>query len=144
LSPPPCSRARGQLSLEYLLLLAVSFSILAFMLPLLQGVYSSALHAMDATNAGRFAASLQQGVDELSFLGDGSKISASPSPFTRWAVYSEGKSLVVSVEGGAYGSARAFRVFFPNDVSFGRVEFSERKGFLLEKESGAIYLKIVS
>ena len=137
-------RARCQLSLEYLLLLAVSFSILALMLPLLQGVYSSALHAMDAGNAGRFAASLQQGVDELSFLGDGSKISASPAPFTRWAVYGEGKSLVVSVEGGVYRSARAFRVFFPNEVSFGRVEFSGKKGFLLEKEAGAIHLKIVS
>jgi len=128
----------GQLSLEYLLLLAVVFSAFAFLLPVLNNVFATNLFGLDSVNAKQFSQNLQQAVEEMSFQADGSTKSFEANPFSHWVISSAEEKLFVSVQGP--GREKVFEVSFPNKISV-QASLKTKASFLLKKESGKILLE---
>ncbi|MCX6798669.1 MAG: hypothetical protein NTW59_01060 [Candidatus Diapherotrites archaeon] len=136
-------RSGGQLSLEFLLLLAAVFAVVAVLLPTVQRVHSDALLALDRENAAVFAGRLQHAVDEARFLADGSIASVEAQPFGKWTVRAEGENFFVALENGA-GGEKTLGVLLPNSVDFPKIVFSGRKVFVVEKKAGLVYLYTAS
>jgi len=129
----------GQVSLEYLLLLACIFSIFAALLPLLAGVFDLCLFGLDVISARDFSSSLEQAVWEVSFQGQGSVYVVKARPVGEWLVHSSGKTLFIEVIGP--GHSKVFPVDFPNDVGFFRKSFSSERVFFVSRVSGKVLLE---
>jgi len=129
----------GQLSLEYLLLLAAAFAVFALLLPLLNSVFEASVFGLDSVNANRFSNSLQNLVDEMGFQADGSISLIKANPMQTWNFYSVDNNLVIEVEGD--NVQKKFEVAFPNKLFFKPVSFSEKKFFSLKKQHGKILLE---
>ena len=133
-------RCNGQLSLEYLLLLAAVLGIFAVLLPLLNNVYAVNLFALDSLNAKRFTLSLQQAIEEMSFQAEGSVTSIEAQPLSSWLISSKAEKLFVAVQ-GPDSREKLFTVLFPNKVGFKPVSISSKTSFLLLKRSAEITLE---
>lgn len=129
----------GQVSLEYLLLLACIFSIFAALLPLVVNVFDLCLFGLDVISARDFSSSLEQAVWDVSFQGTGSVFAVSARPVGEWLVRSSGKTLFVEVTG--LGHSKVFSVEFPNDVGFFRKSFSSESVFFVSRVSGKVLLE---
>lgn len=140
-------RCRGQLSLEYLILLAAVLAVFAMLLPLLGSIYSHGLFALDSINAKQFTASLQQHADEMRFQADGAIASFSVLPFTNWGIRSNAEQFFVAVT-DPEGKPKEFAVLFPNDVKApndvklqpATLEKGKETHFVVQKLSGQILL----
>ena len=130
----------GQLSLEYLLLLAAVLSIFALLLPLLNNVYELSLFGLDSVNAKRFVLSLQEAIDEMSFQADGAAIYIPARPLTQWELSCSGKQLLLRVQGPGQRQ-KSFEVGFPNNLAFGSASINSETVFRLKKVSGQILLE---
>lgn len=130
----------GQLSLEYLLLLAAVLAIFAMLLPLLNSVYATSLFGLDSLNARNFASSLQAAIEEMSFQADGSAILVEARPLSNWIVSLAGERLLVSVQ-GPEESKKQFEVLFPNKAGNYTLSLSSKTLFLLKKQSGKVRLE---
>lgn len=130
----------GQLSLEYLLLLAAVLSIFALLLPLLNNVYELSLFGLDSVNAKSFAFALQEAIEELSFQADGAAIYIPAKPLTQWELSCSGKQLLLRVQGPSQRQ-KSFEVGFPNNLAFGSASIGSETVFRLKKVSGQILLE---
>ena len=135
-------RCRGQLSLEYLILLAAVLAVFAMLLPLLSNIYSHGLFALDSINAKQFAVSLQQHANEMQFQADGAVASISVKPFDNWSIRSGSKQFFVAVP-GPEGKSNEFAVDFPNEIELQPATLGREKEtrFTLQKCSGRITLE---
>lgn len=134
--------SRGQLSLEYLILLAAVLAVFAMLLPLLGSIYSHGLFALDSINAKQFTASLQQHADEMRFQADGAIASFSVLPFNNWGIRSNAKQFFVAVP-DPEGKPKEFAVDFPNEIELqpATLEKGKETHFVLQKRSGRILLE---
>jgi uncharacterized protein (UPF0333 family) len=127
-------RCRGQLSLEYLILLAAVLAVFAMLLPLLSSIYSHGLFALDSINAKQFAVSMQQHVNEMRFQADGAIASFSVKPFNNWGIRSNAKQFFVAVP-DPEGKPKEFAVDFPNEIELQPATLGKEKEtqFTLQK-----------
>ncbi|MBN2067423.1 MAG: hypothetical protein JW744_03075 [Candidatus Diapherotrites archaeon] len=132
--------SRGQLSLEYLLLLLAAASVFAAILPLLSGVFSLGVFALDSVQAGQFSSHLQEIVNEMQFQADGSCISLSARPFGKWRFTQEERALLIYAL-GPDGNEKEFTVSFPNDFAFQEKVLESEAEFVLRRDSGRILLE---
>jgi len=133
-------RGSGQLSLEYLLVLAVSLSAFAILVPLLGHVYSMAIFGQDSANAAYFSSAMQQRVSSMGFQADGSASRISARPFSSWRILARGASLIIAVQ-GPDSMEKEFKVIFPNELQETSFGLDSRMDFLLRKDSGKILLE---
>lgn len=133
-------QSSGQLSLEYLLLLAAVLCVFALLLPLLNNVFQLCLFGLDSVNAKRFSAELQENVSQMSFQADGAAAIIEASPMLPWEISSDGNTLSVSVQ-GMDGNEKSFSVSFPNEIKFSGALLEGKKSFFLRKSSGKILLE---
>lgn len=133
-------KCRGQLSLEYLLVIASALAVFALLLPLLVQVFQAGVFGLDCVNAGRFSNEMRLAVNEMSFQGSGSVKSIEARPLGEWVVSSEGREFSVLVHGPG-GREKAFSISFPNNVFVQRETFSASKAFVLKTESGKVLLE---
>ncbi len=132
--------SRGQLSLEYLILLAAVLAVFAMLLPLLSSIYSHGLFALDSINAKQFAVSMQQHVDEMQFQADGAIASFSVKPFKVWGIRSDAKQFLVTVP-DPEGKPKEFAVNFPNEIELLPATVAKETHFVVQKQSGRILLE---
>ncbi len=134
--------SRGQLSLEYLILLAAVLAVFAMLLPLLGSIYSHGLFALDSINAKQFTASLQQHANEMQFQADGAIASFSVLPFTKWNIHSTAEQFFVTVP-DPEGKPKEFAVDFPNEIELQPATLSKEKetNFVMQKQLGEITLE---
>lgn len=91
-------KAAGQVSLEFLILLAVLLSVLGLMIPVFQVVYERSIFALDVVFAQRFCDSFQQKASELALFGSNARFVVRASPLENWALSVEGNELWLEVE----------------------------------------------
>ncbi len=132
---------RGQLSIEYLLLLLAVMAVFAFLLPLLNHVYHLALFGFDSANAGRFVQSVDAAVAQMRFLADGSAKTITAYPSIPWTVYAEGKSFTVVVKDSQLAAEKRFVAPFPNAVRLQPRSFSESRDFLIKKSDSEVLIE---
>jgi len=131
---------KGQLSLEYLILLVAILSAFAVLLPVMNGVYNAGLFGLDSVNAKGFAFSMQEAIGEIGFQADGASTMLEARPFGKWLVFGSGKDFVVIVQSQT-GKEKRFTVKFPNNVWFSKAEIGSKTAFYLRKDSGKILLE---
>jgi len=129
----------GQLSLEYLLLLAAVLGIFSLLLPLLNNVFAASLFGLDSVNAKRFSQQLQQAVEETSFQADGAATLIEAEPLGKWRLFSEKETLFILVSGPSQRE-KGFEVVFPNPVVL-ETTISHKTVFVLRKHDARILLE---
>jgi len=128
----------GQVSIEYLLLIAALVSVFSVAVISLEKVFSAASFAIDSHNASAFISELGAGADVLSMLGDCSRKEFSGVVASDWAFSGSGKNifLILSVN----STQKKFRL--PEGISLSN-PFKIQKGkfsVALQKVSGSILL----
>ncbi len=131
---------KGQLSLEYLLILLGAIACFAILLPLLNSIYLLGLFALDSANAKQFTYSMQQQVDEMLFQADGASIQLKARPFTQWNIKGSEERLFVAVL-GPDNRKKSFIVRFPNKIGLFDLDLIGEKDFVLRKDSGKTLLE---
>ncbi|MFH1224503.1 MAG: hypothetical protein V1676_01740 [Candidatus Diapherotrites archaeon] len=136
-------RVRGQASIEYLLVLAVFFSFLAFILPSLGGVYAAGIFAMDARAAELFLWKAEAAAGELQNFGEGSSRGLEAEPLGKWEISARGREIFVAVESEELGKRKELSAEMPVEIIFsGGAKTMERKfKIALVKSSGKILAK---
>ncbi len=89
---------RAQSSLEYLLLLAAFFAVLATFVPVIANISTGFLGASDDFLAKRIAQDLNEQISLFNSLGEGTKKSFEYSPVSKIIIYSQGNDLVIGSE----------------------------------------------
>lgn len=132
--------SRGQLSLEYLILLAAALSVFAVLLPLLSQVYEAALFGLDSANAKAFSKNIALSVEEASFQADGALKLLKAEPLGTWVFSSSGSQLSIEVLGPS-GRKKAFVIEFPNKLPQNNLEVSGQATLKISKTGGRILLE---
>lgn len=92
----------GQVSLEYLLLLAAFFSVLGIIFPVITSSSQAFLESSDVLLAKKMAAEISEKASLLAFLADGSQFSLEYSPAKEVVVYSQGSQIVAEASGKSF------------------------------------------
>ena len=132
--------SKGQLSLEYLLLLLAVLSVFAVLLPLLNTVFELSLFGLDSVNGKRFSFQMQESLAKMSFQADGSITSIEANPFGKWRIHSKGEELFVAVKGPGERE-KLFTILFPNSLQMQETIVEGKTSFLLKKLGGKILLE---
>ena len=131
----------GQLSLEYLLLLAAVMAVFAFLVPALNHVYAVSVYGMDSTGARSFADAVESTVNEMRFLADGSVKQVKASPATQWSVYAQENVFFVEVVSARLSAKKVFSVEFPNKLALASNLISEASFFAVRKQNGKVLIE---
>ncbi|MFA5125544.1 MAG: hypothetical protein WC462_00895 [archaeon] len=109
---------KAQSSLEYLLLLAAFFAVLGLVLPVISNTTQSFLSAEDDLLAKHIYEEVQEQVNLMSFLGNGSVKQLEFVPAKFITLYSSGNDLFIESEN------KKFSVVFPSPPLIPKQEFS--------------------
>jgi uncharacterized protein (UPF0333 family) len=91
----PAKKSSGQVSLEYLILLAAFFGVLGLALPVMSESTQGFLGASDSLLAKRIADEAQEQINLMKFLGNGSARVLEFFPAKKITLYSQGNELIV-------------------------------------------------
>lgn len=134
-------RFKGQLSLEYLLLVSALLSTLALMVPYAFSLYQQALFATDVRNAKAFLLELSFSLSDLQVFENNSKTVVHASPLNFWSLsISQGKA-VLSVESKEVGKTKTLESEIPFQNLEFQASFSTGFSLMLEKNQGSILIK---
>lgn len=140
-----CGRAaaQGQASIEFLLVLAVFFSFLAFILPSLGRVYEAGVFAMDSRAAELFLWKAEAAAGELQNFGEDSSAEVEAEPLGKWEISARGREIFVTVESEELGKRKELSAEMPAEIIFsGRAKTLEGKfKIALVKSGGKISAK---
>ncbi len=89
---------RGQISLEYLLVLAAALSITLFLLAPLKAAYLTSLFVLDAKNASSFLDELESSAEQLCILGEGTTRTLRGEPITKWRLENNSPEISLTLE----------------------------------------------
>jgi len=128
---------KAQSSLEYLLLLAAFFAVLGLVLPVISGTTQSFLSAEDDLLAKHIYEELQEQVNLMSFLGNGSlkQLEFVPAKFIR--LYSLGNDLFIESENKKYSVA------FPVPPLIPKQEFSGKFLIKILKNQNSVQVFVI-
>jgi hypothetical protein len=133
--------SKGQLSLEYLLLLAAFFSVLLLFVPLISEIYHVGIFGLDARNAKTAAFSIQQTLNDFSLLADGSSKSFKLKPLLEWRISFKGQRMVFSVYSAKLNKEKTFSMSFSSKTVNSTKTISKETEMLLIKKSGTVLIK---
>ena len=130
---------RGQLSLEYLLLLCAFFSAFLLVLPAASEAFNASLFAMDVSNAKAFLHDFRECIEKLSVLGDGSIVSIEARPLNEWKLAVSGAKAELDVL-GEDGNRKLLSLAFSAHIAQFSETISSPKTLLLAKKHGQILI----
>lgn len=132
---------KAQVSLEYLLLLAALLSVFSVFLISAGNLYQLGLFAVDTRNAQVFSDQLENQIDLLGLLSDGSKKELPASPVSEWEIFYENGFVNVMVENKKLEQSKTFS--FPTTSKIriinSKIGFGEK--VILEKKSGIVLIE---
>lgn len=121
----------GQVSVEYLLLLAAFFAALGIILPSVAASTNAFLSASDSALAKHIATDTHENVVLLSSMGNNSSLEEEYVPSQKITLYSKANTIVVS-------AGKEFAIEFPDAQVFVSHEFKEKFVIRLTKENGKV------
>jgi hypothetical protein len=128
----------AQSSLEYLLLLASFFAMLGLVLPVISSTTQGFLSAEDDLLAKHIFEEVQEQVNLMVFLGNGSEkqLEFIPAKFITFS--SSGNELIIESEN------KKFEVIFPNPQLIPKEEFSKKFFINIYKNEDIVQVKVYS
>ena len=133
--------SNGQVSLEFLLLLAGFFSVLAIIIPASINLFEVSIFALDARNASIFSEQLSSAIEELSILEDGSMKTLFLNPLLEWRIVSQNNKIVIEVIDEKIGKQKSFIFESNENLSEFNENFSSKSRIIVEKVDGVISVK---
>jgi len=133
--------ARGQTSIEYLLLLAALLFFFSLLLPVIQKSYALSFFSADVIAAKRFSSALEVRALEFAFLGDGSATTLTAKPVGEWVLNSTPNSITLVVKSTPLNATKSFEAKFPNNPGLPETTFSTETVFTLRKENNRVLLE---
>jgi hypothetical protein len=122
--------SNGQVSLEYMLVFAALASIFFLALPALVGVIDAVFFSLDILHAHSFLSRIEQRINQMQVLGNGSRIHISANPLERWELQSDGEGIQLTAH---YKDAnKTFSIPTPADVNGGSIV----SGFVIVEKKG--------
>ena len=131
-------KKKGQISLEFLLVLLGFFSALAIVLPAVSASMHSFFEASDSALAKQIAAKIQDEASSFEFLGDGSKMVFEFVPSEKITVSSEGNRVFFST------SSKKFEAVFNAPQNVPQQDFAAKFFVEIEKINGEARVKAYS
>jgi hypothetical protein len=128
---------KGQVSIEYLLLISAFFAAFALLLPQVSIAVDQFFVTNDALLAKQIAQTIEEEVSLFEFLGNGSKKSFSFSPAKQITFITQNNILTVSTE------QKEFTISFPNKL-LGQIRIFEKKFSIeIQKQNNLIAINFV-
>ena len=127
---------KAQVSVEYMLLLAAFFGILAITLPVTMQTAQDFLSSSDNLLAKRISEELKEEINLQTFLGNGSSKIMEYSPAKTLTIYSQGSQVVIEGKGKTY----LVETSFPQLII--RQELSTKFIVQVKKENGKIIVSV--
>ncbi|MFH1586421.1 MAG: hypothetical protein ABID38_01030 [Candidatus Diapherotrites archaeon] len=129
---------RGQLSLEYIILLAAFFSCLLFLVPAINNTVQAAKFGLDVRNAEHFIDDLKLGIERMNVLGDGSSLQISSNVINQWELKNENMKLILIVESSELGRGKKLEREVNANFSLLPFRAENEIRLKLEKNSGKV------
>ncbi|MDD4128177.1 MAG: hypothetical protein PHY04_00370 [Candidatus ainarchaeum sp.] len=130
------SNAKGQVSLEYLLIVTAFFSILLIVLPIAVNTMDSFLFASDDLTAKSIVSELNENISLMNFLGEGSSRVFDYSPLKGLTIYSIGSKLIIQTESNNF----EVETFSPQLIQ--KTFFDSKFSITLKKSSKGIVVQV--
>ena len=132
---------RGQVSLEYLIVVGAFLAMLLVFMPLLVQTHHTGLFGIDAVKAEKFTQDFKSAVDELNILGNGSRTKLTANPVDEWSLQISGNKLILTVKSTELERIKKFEVELKNIANQLSKTISSKTTFLLEKSAGKITIR---
>lgn len=129
---------KGQLSLEFLLLMAGFLSILLLFMPLMNQAYNLGIFGIESVNAKNFAESFSQKTGELNFFADNSVMELEANPFAEWIVSVDKNTVSVKIENTELNVEKIFSEDLAVSIDSFSEKISKKTVFVLKKADGKI------
>ena len=130
---------RGQVSLEYLLVLAAALSITLFLLAPLKAAYHASIFALDTKNASSFLNQLESSAEQLCILGEGTTRTLRAEPMTKWHLENNGNGISLTLECMELETTKTLtaELCLPAEGAF-PASFENKFSLALEKENNFV------
>ena len=131
-------KQKGQLTLEYLILLAAILSAFAFIIPQITKFYNAAIFAMDSKNSEIFAEKIVKEAEKLSVFEQASLESIKAKPNLKWKLSIKGKKISILVESASLEKQKEISKEAKTEIEEFEAEYSKELQLSLKKENGKI------
>ncbi len=132
---------KGQISLEFLLLMSAFISFLLLFTPLISKTFFSGIYALDSVKAKNFSDSFIVSARELNSMSNDSKITLNAKPLLKWKISYKNKKLNVVVLLEKYNKQKTFVSEPLNTIPFSEINLNEKTVFVLTKTEKGILVK---
>ncbi|MEM4598093.1 MAG: hypothetical protein QW400_00160 [Candidatus Diapherotrites archaeon] len=129
---------KAQISLEFLIVLAVAIAAMCLILPSASRAYSKSIKAIDLANAKLFASELKSSIKLMEQLSEGSELELRCNPLQDWNFSIRPGLITLSVNGSDINVDTAFKVISSNST----LSLNKTSCFLLKRQKDAIFLKV--
>jgi len=136
---------KGQISLEFLILMAAFLSAMLLFVPIANNAYNLGIFGIESAKAKNFAKELKQKIEEMEFLGNNSRIEITANPATKWIVSIENKKIEIKIENDFLEEEKTIEEEFEIELEPAKIEKSinSKTIFALEKADNRISLKSI-
>jgi|SRR3989344_6170857 len=132
---------KAQTSLEFLIVLAGFFSVLALIVPSTLNLFHASVFALDSKNAENFSQQLLSAIEELGILENGSTKTLSLHPMLEWVVSANNNSITVQVNSEKLEKTKTFNFKTNSDISYFAHSFFSKSAIKLSKQNGRISIE---
>ncbi len=133
--------SRGQLSIEYLLLLAAFFSAILVFMPTIASLHANAVFASDMRNAQNFIDQLQNASEKMLVLGSGSQMEVDAQILTSWELGINGAKAILKVESKNIAKSKTLTAELAAPLNFAQKTFNSDFKLVLKNNNGKITIE---
>ncbi len=134
---------KGQVSLEYLIVLAALLMFLAFFVPVLEKLQNAGWFAAETMKAKEFGRELVSAIEETAILGEGTQRILEVKPLSKWEIEANQEGLCVSLHSAELKKSKEICFELNYAVQMKKLFPHPKKEnqLLVRKEKGAISVK---
>lgn len=129
---------KAQISLEYLLLLAVLFGSFAMIAPKILESYNAMVFASDIQNAKAFCEKLSSTIEKAGFFENSSSESLKAFPELKWTLLASGNEIKVQVESKALERIKELKCNSKVEVAEFEQSFTKAFSVKVQKTGGKV------
>ncbi len=134
---------KGQISIEFLILIAAFLSSMLLLVPIANKTYNIGIFGIESAKAKNFAEQFKQKIDEMNFLGNSSRIEITANPSTKWNITINPDGIRIKIKNDYLEEEKTIETKFENEMEFRKIEKTIEKNeiFAVGKNNGIIYIE---
>lgn len=123
-------RSGGQLSIEFLLVLASFAAAFLLLVPLMNASFELGIYSLDVIKAKAFLSNLENALQKNALFDSETVISAKPS--LEWLFEAKNSKAFIEVRSAKLGKSKTLSIILPFDLSYGKSVFSKKISFTVK------------